>query len=98
MDRNNRFEFTVNLFQYGNTAKTPLFKKYVPNREVSVSTVSRERLHRWLDEMIDDENVANIHIYKYNIEKGYIPEKQQELIEREKVLDELEEIYKQVIQ
>jgi len=97
MNKNNRYEFRLNVFKSGNTPVTNTLKLMLPENEVSITTVDRARLHRWLDALIDDEKISNIDIHKYNIKTGYIPEHQQVLLKREEELDKLEEIYNNTV-
>jgi hypothetical protein len=93
MDKNNRFEFIVNVFDlYGNSSEGTFKKQMILDREVSIQTINRARLHRWLDTLIDSDSVTNINIHKYNIETGYTQEHQQTLLKRENILDKLEKV------
>ena len=63
--------------------------KILPN-DGSNNTLSRERLHRWIDILIDSGEVDKIDLSWYDAGKGYIPVYQQKYLDREVELDKME--------
>jgi hypothetical protein len=65
--------------------------KILPN-DGNDNTLNRERLHRWIDILIDSGQVDKIDINWYDAGTGYVPKYQQKILNREVELDNMEGI------
>lgn len=83
--KNKMLQFYVSFYKEGFCPND----KILPN-DGNDSTLSRERLHRWVDILIDSGKVDKIDINWYDAGAGYIPKYQKKILEREAELDNLE--------